>query len=79
MAQPRDQRKSPETATETSVVYWTGESYTKGTGVTPQDMAAVFATRHEGGYHLQGRLISGGLLSDRGLIKPYDQEDWTVM
>ena len=29
------QRKSPETVTETSMVYWTGESYTKSPGSIP--------------------------------------------
>ena len=45
--------KSPETVTETVVIYWTGGSYTKGPGATPhhvgadagQDMTTVFATQ----------------------------------
>ena len=42
-------------------------------------MAAVLATPGEGGYHLQGELMSGGLISYQGLIKPCNLEDWIVM
>ena len=63
VAQPQDRSKSPEPATETSVVYWTGDSYlseTKGSAATPllwtagskQHMAAIYATWEEGGYQL---------------------------
>ena len=57
-AQPRDQRRSPETATE--MVYWTGGSYTKGPGVPlpcaadgRQDMAGRRRLPSIGGIHIR--------------------------
>lgn len=63
VVQPRDQRNSLETATETGVVYWTGESYQgswsdNSTQPVDRTWQQPLLLRGGGGYHTQGELMS---------------------
>lgn len=67
LAQPGDQRKSSETATETSVFHRTGELTPKarGPGAVRMWQPSLPSTRAEGGYHLRGMIPLIGLSATR--------------
>ena len=79
VAQPWDQRKSPDTVTETSMAYWTGESYkseAKSWSDTPlciadnrQDMVGNFTTPER-----RRLLFTRGLTSSWLII--YEGNQW---